>query len=66
MAGTFGAKIMDHSEYPKRLKKKTEAQLRFIIQDAREAIAAMPEGPNVSYYSDEICYCANELMRRGL
>lgn len=55
---------IDHNEYPKRLKKKTVAELRFIIKDAKEAIAANPDGHKAGYYQDEICYCANELARR--
>ena len=58
-------KQMNHIEYPKRLRTKTDAELRFIIQDAKEAMAAMPDNPNNEYYADEVCYCANELKRRG-
>ena len=32
-------KIMNHAEYMKRVKKLTEAQLRFIIKDCHEAMA---------------------------
>lgn len=58
------AKIMNHSEYPKRLRSKTVEELRFIMKDADEAIKAMPTGENVDYYMDEICYCSDELWRR--
>jgi hypothetical protein len=58
-------KRMDHTEYPRSLKGKSEAMLRYIIKDAQEAIAANPENPNSSnYYADEINYCATELHRR--
>jgi hypothetical protein len=57
-------KRMDHTEYPKSLKGKSEASLRYIIQDAQEAIAANPENPNNGYYADEVNYCATELHRR--
>ena len=57
---------MNHSQYPKDLKAKTDEQLRFIIKDANAAMAAMPDNPNNSYYADEVCYCADELHRRSL
>lgn len=57
-------KNMNHTEYPKRLKTKSEAELLYIIKDAKEALAAMPESDNADYYQDEICYCVNELNRR--
>jgi hypothetical protein len=57
-------KKMDHNEYPKSLKKKSDTELFFIIKDAREAIRAMPDGPNVGYYQDEVNYCVNELFFR--
>ncbi len=56
---------MDHNQYPKQLKNKTEDQLRFIIKDATEAIEANPQNPNNGFYQDEICYCASELHKRG-
>lgn len=59
-----GDKIMDHTEYPKRLRTKTEAELRYIIQDASAAMKAMPDNPNNGYYADEVNYCADELHRR--
>jgi hypothetical protein len=58
------AKHMDHTAYPKGLKSKDEAALRYIMKDCREAIAAMPDGENAGYYMDEIHYCAMELRRR--
>jgi hypothetical protein len=57
-------KRMDHTEYPKSLRSKSEAMLRYIIQDAKAAIAANPENPNCDYYLDEVIYCATELHRR--
>lgn len=59
-------KVMNHGEYQKRLKKKTESELRFIVKDAGEALRAMPEGVNAGYYQDEIHYAHMELQRRGL
>lgn len=58
-------KIMDHTEYQKRLRSNSESSLRFIIKDAHEAIAAMPDGENVGYYTDEIHYASMELRRRA-
>ena len=57
-------KNMNHTEYPKRLKEKSTGELLFIIKDAREAMEAMPENENNSYYADEICYCGMELKSR--
>lgn len=58
-------KKMNHIEYPKTLKGKTEAELRFIIKDCKEALEAYPQTDNADYYQDEICYCVNELNRRS-
>jgi hypothetical protein len=55
---------MDHTAYQKKLKKKTVSELSYIIKDAREAIAAMPDGPKAGYYQDEIHYASMELRRR--
>ena len=57
-------KRMDHNEYPKSLRSKSEAMLRYIIKDAQAAIAANPENPNCNYYADEINYCASEIYSR--
>jgi hypothetical protein len=58
-------KQMDHAAYQKRMKKASEASLRYILKDAREAIEAQPFGENAGYYADEIHYAAMELRRRG-
>lgn len=57
-------KIMDHTNYPKNLKKKSHAELLYIIQDAGEAARANPDNPNVGYYLDEVSYAGMELNRR--
>ena len=57
-------KQINHIEYPKRLRRKSDAELRFIIKDAREAMEAMPDGENAGYYADEVCYAGMELARR--
>lgn len=59
------SKKMDHSEYQKRLRTKSDDELKYIIKDAREAIEANPENPNNGYYQDEISYASMELKRRG-
>ena len=61
----MGDKVMKHAEYQERIAKLPSAALRFIAKDAKEAVAAMPDGPNAGYYQDEICYCADELQKRA-
>ena len=55
---------IDHVNYPKSLKSKTDHQLKYIIWDCKGALEAMPESPKAGYYADEINYCAMELNRR--
>ena len=57
-------KAMNHGEYPEQLKTKSDAALAFIKRDAREALDAMPGGPNAGYYADEISYVGMEQVRR--
>jgi len=57
-------KKMDHGEYQKMIKNKTDAQLQFIVKDARAAMEAMPDGPNAGYYKDELLYASAELNLR--
>ena len=59
-------KKMNHLEYPKKLKKLCDLALRFIIADCQEAIKAMPDNENCSFYADEICYCTTELFDRKM
>ena len=57
---------INHTEYPKSLKSKSEGELNFIMTDAYEAMQANPESPKAGYYADEVNYCADELaLRRG-
>jgi hypothetical protein len=56
---------IDHTAYPKSLLQKSEASLRYIIQDAKEALFLMPECDKAGYYADEINYCAMEISRRA-
>ena len=62
--GQIGDKKMDHAAYPELMKTKTEDELRFIIKDAQQAMAANPDNPNNGYYADEVNYAVNELHRR--
>lgn len=55
---------IDHADYPRRCRRRSDAELLFVIADAQAALAAMPDGDKAGYYSDEICYCADELARR--
>jgi len=59
-------KHMDHTEYPKSLRQKTDAALHYIIKDAGEAAKAAQgmESGNEGYYLDEQHYAAMELQRR--
>lgn len=57
-------KVMDHGAYQKRVRRMTDAQLHFTVKDAREALDAMPDGPNAGFYKDEMLYAAAELNRR--
>lgn len=61
-----GDKKMDHTKYPLSLRKKTDSELRFIRDDAKEAVRVNPENPNNGYYQDEVIYASQELRRRGL
>jgi hypothetical protein len=58
-------KHMDHGAYQEKVKSMSAAALRYVIQDSGRALAAFPDNPNAGYYQDEICYCADELNRRG-
>ena len=58
------AKQMDHVQYIRKTRGMTDAYLRYVIDDAREAISAQPDGVNAGYYADEINYCSMELFRR--
>jgi hypothetical protein len=61
-----------HSEYQDKLRMKKEdgsyvydnESLKYIIQDCKDAIEAMPDNPKAGQYADEIHYCAAELRRR--
>ena len=57
-------KLMQHADYMASVKRRTTPQLEYQLQDAREALEAMPEGVNAGYYADEVCYIGMELKFR--
>ena len=58
-------KTMNHTEYPKRIRKYTDDVLRNIIRECQEVIALQSGfNGNCGYYADEISYCSMELKRR--
>ena len=60
-------KSMNHRQYIKDCKRKTESELRYTIKDCQQAIEAGKDfNPTCGYYADEIHYCAAELKRREL
>ena len=54
-----------HSEYMAMVKTMPTDSLRYVIQDCRNAIEALPENPKCEQYMDEIYYCATELRIRN-
>lgn len=56
---------MNHKDYPKSLRNKSEAELRFILKDCREALEANPTSSKANDYQDEILYVAAEFNRRN-
>ena len=58
-------KVMNHSEYQKKVKYLSDDVLKHIIEDCREVIKLQSSfNPNCGYYADEIHYCSAELNRR--
>jgi hypothetical protein len=57
-------KHIDHREYPRLCRGRSDAELLFTIADCQATLAAWPDTPNHGYYADEINYCADELARR--
>ena len=55
---------INHAQYQKNLKKKPIESLRFIIEDCKESLRAMPDNPKAGVYMDEINYCMMEISRR--
>jgi hypothetical protein len=65
IVSNYAGKVMNHIEYPKQCRRRSDAELRFTITGCQTAPRAMPDNPNAGYYQDEICYCADELARRA-
>lgn len=57
---------LNHTEYMKKVKTLSNDSLLFIIKDANEAMAAMPDNPKNGWYADEVNYCSMEISRRKL
>jgi hypothetical protein len=61
-----------HSQYQAKLKSKksdgtyayNNDSLKYIIQDCKNALDAMPDNSKAGQYADEIHYCVAELRRR--
>jgi hypothetical protein len=60
----YATKEIDHAAYPQICRRRSLAELEFVIADCRSALAAMPDGPKAGYYMDEVHYCHAEIMRR--
>jgi hypothetical protein len=53
-----------HSDYIKLCKTRSIESLRYVIDDCRAAIQALPDNIKSGQYQDEINYCLMELKRR--
>ena len=54
-----------HSAYMTSTKSMDSDSLRYVIEDCRAAMAAMPDNPKCGQYADEVHYCTMELHRRA-
>ena len=66
LAMSHNPPLFDHGAYQRHVRRLSVDSLRYIMRDAREAIAANPDGTKAGWYADEIAYCSQELKRRGL
>ena len=55
-----------HSDYIRDCKKRSTHSLRYVIEDCRQALAAMPDNPKAGQYQDEILYCFSELSAESI
>lgn len=55
---------LDHAAYAVKVRRMTDAALRYTMKDASDAIKAMPYGEKAGYYADEIHACSGEMRRR--
>ena len=53
-----------HTQYMAKVKTLSNESLRYIIEDCRNAMAAMPSSPKWGQYADEVHYCHMEINRR--
>jgi hypothetical protein len=53
-----------HGDYMALAAKRSDDELRYVIKDCQQAIAANPDNPKSSQYADEINYCVMELFKR--
>jgi len=47
-----------------KVKNLSMESLRYIIEDCKSAMNAMPNNPKNGIYQDEIHYCAMEIYKR--
>ena len=64
-----GTSIIDWRYYEKKAKSMTEDQLRYVIQDCREAMKSAPAEANFpckaeGFYADEVHVYSGELRKR--
>jgi hypothetical protein len=53
-----------HTDYMTKVKTLSNESLRYIVEDCRNAMAAMPGSPKWGQYADEVHYCHMEINRR--
>lgn len=51
-------------QYTKRMHRNSNDTLRYIVQDCKAAIEALPTNPNCAYYQQEIDACESVLKKR--
>lgn len=66
MANMFkdGKVLCTEASYAKKLRKKSDHALRYILADARESSEALPECRNVEFYKTEVRLAQAEIDRR--
>ena len=55
-----------HSTYMAKTKWMSDEELRYVIEDCRNAMDAMPGNPKWGQYADEVHYCTMEIRRRTM
>lgn len=61
-----GRFLMTESQYSTGLARKSRQSIKFILDDAAAACAAMPEGKNAYFYATEVRLCKAELAKRDM